>query len=139
MSDNLQDHQVVSRGEWLAARRAFLRKEKEFTRRRDELSRERRTLPWVRIEKDYVFEGPRGRQTLAELFDGRSQLAVYHFMFGPEWEAGCPSCSIVADTSLDGSVLHLAQRDVTLVAVSRAQPEKIEAYKKRMGWQFHWV
>jgi predicted dithiol-disulfide oxidoreductase (DUF899 family) len=141
MTNNTQieNHQVVTRDEWLAARREFLSQEKEFTRRRDELTAARRALPWVRLEKDYVFETAAGPRSLAELFDGRSQLAVYHFMFGPEWEAGCPSCSFIADTTLNGSFLHLAQRDVTLIAVSRAPLEKLEAYKKRLGWEFQWV
>jgi predicted dithiol-disulfide oxidoreductase (DUF899 family) len=131
-------HAVVSKKEWLRARTAFLAREKEFTRLRDELSRARRELPWVRVEKSYVFDGPAGKTTLAELFDGRSQLIVYHFMFGPEWEAGCPSCSFVAD-HIDGSVAHLAQRDVTFAVVSRAPLSKLEAFQKRMGWRFKWV
>ncbi len=132
------NHQVVSETEWTEAHKAFLAKEKELTRQRDELSRQRRALPWVRVEKDYVFDGPGGKQTLAELFEGRSQLIVYHFMFGPEWEQGCPSCSMVGD-HLNSSLVHVNQRDVTLVAVSRAQLGKIEAFKKRMGWSFPWV
>ena len=130
-------HDVVSQEEWLAARRAHLAKEKELTRLRDELSAERRALPWTRVEKTYAFEGPDGRQTLAELFDGRSQLIVYHFMLGPGWEQGCPSCSFVSD-HIDGALVHLAHRDVTLVAVSRAPLPEIEAFKKRMGWRFPW-
>lgn len=129
---------VVSRNEWLAARKELLTKEKEFTRLRDRLSAERRTLPWVKVEKRYVFDGPNGKETLADLFGGRSQLIVYHFMFGPGWEEGCPSCSFVAD-HIDGAAVHLAQRDVTLVAVSRAPLPQIEAFKKRMGWHFKWV
>ena len=113
-------------------------KEKEFTRLRDQLSQQRRDLPWEAVNKDYVFEGPNGKQTLQELFDGRSQLIVYHFMFGPEWEEGCPSCSFLAD-HFDGSLAHLANRDVTLVVVSRAPLAQIEAFKKRMGWRFRWV
>ena len=132
------NHQVVSETEWTEAHKAFLAKEKELTRQRDELSRQRRALPWVKVDKDYVFDGPGGKQTLAELFEGRSQLIVYHFMFGPEWEQGCPSCSMVGD-HLNGSLVHVNQRDVTLVAVSRAQLGKIEAFKKRMGWSFPWV
>src|SRR5262249_54551030 len=131
-------HPVVSQDEWLAARIPLLSKEKEFTRLRDELSRQRRALPWVRVEKPYVFDGPDGKLTLAELFSGRSQLIVYHFMFGPGWEEGCKSCSFLAD-HFDGSVVHLAHRDVTLIAVSRAPIQQIEAFKKRMGWCFTWV
>lgn len=129
---------VVSRNEWLAARKELLTKEKEFTRLRDRLSAERRTLPWVKVEKRYVFDGPNGKETLADLFAGRSQLIVYHFMFGPGWEEGCPSCSFVAD-HIDGAVVHLAQRDVTLLAVSRAPLPQIDVFKKRMGWRFKWV
>jgi predicted dithiol-disulfide oxidoreductase (DUF899 family) len=130
-------HEIVSQEAWLAARRAHLAKEKEFTRLRDELSAERRALPWTRVEKRYAFEGPDGRQTLPELFDGRSQLIVYHFMLGPGWEEGCKSCSYVAD-HFDGALVHLAHRDVTLVAVSRAPLAEIEAFKERMGWRFPW-
>src|SRR5580704_3154425 len=129
---------VVSPNEWLAARTEFLQKEKEFTRLRDELSRQRRQLPWEKVEKAYVFEGPNGQETLADLFDGRGQLIVYHFMFGPGWEAGCPSCSYLAD-HFDGSLIHLANRDVMLVVVSRAPMAEIEAFKKRMDWRFKWV
>jgi predicted dithiol-disulfide oxidoreductase (DUF899 family) len=129
---------VVSQAEWLAARKEFLAKEKEFTRLRDELSRQRRELPWEKVEKQYVFEGPSGKVTLADLFNGRSQLIVYHFMFGPGWSAGCPSCSFMAD-HFDGPAIHLANRDVTLAAISRAPIAEIEAFKKRMGWRFHWV
>jgi predicted dithiol-disulfide oxidoreductase (DUF899 family) len=131
-------HQVVSREDWLAARRRLLSKEKEFTRRRDRLSAERRELPWVRVEKDYVFDGPDGKETLADLFAGRSQLLVYHFMLGPGWEQGCPSCSFLSD-HIDGANWHLPQRDVTLLAVSRAPLPEIEAFKARMGWRFKWV
>jgi predicted dithiol-disulfide oxidoreductase (DUF899 family) len=131
-------HDVVSQDEWLAARRAHLAKEKEFTRMRDQLSAERRALPWTRVEKRYAFEGPDGTQTLAELFDGRSQLIVYHFMLGPGWEQGCPSCSFLAD-HIDGALVHLAHRDVTLVAVSRAPLPEIEAFRKRMGWRVRWL
>ena len=134
----MTQHQVVSHDQWLAARKELLDKEKEFTRQRDEVSRQRRELPWVRVEKDYVFDTPGGKKTLADLFDGRGQLIVYHFMFGPEWEQGCPSCSLLAD-HLDGSVIHVAQRDVTLLAASRAPLPKIEAFKRRMGWRFPWV
>jgi predicted dithiol-disulfide oxidoreductase (DUF899 family) len=131
-------HKVVSQGEWLTARKAHLANEKKFTKARDELSRQRRELPWVEVEKSYVFNGPGGRETLAELFGGRSQLVVYHFMFGPDWEQGCPSCSLLAD-HFDGAAVHLAQRDVTLLAVSRAPLPQIETFKRRMGWRFKWV
>lgn len=131
-------HNVVSQSEWLAARKALLAREKEFTKARDQLSAARRALPWVKVEKNYVFEGPNGRETLSELFAGRSQLIVYHFMLGPGWVQGCPSCSFLAD-HFDGAVVHLAQRDVTFVVVSRAPFAEIEAYKKRMGWTFKWV
>jgi len=134
----LEHPKVVTRDEWLAARKQHLSKEKEFTRLRDELSRQRRELPWVRVEKKYVFDGPSGKETLADLFGGKSQLIVYHFMFGPGWEQGCPSCSLLAD-HFDPSVVHLAQRDVTMLAVSRAPLPQIEAFKKRMGWGFKWV
>jgi predicted dithiol-disulfide oxidoreductase (DUF899 family) len=113
-------------------------REKEFTRLRDQLSAERRDLPWVKVEKPYVFDGPKGKETLGDLFAGRSQLLIYHFMLGPEWEEGCKSCSFLAD-HIDGSVIHLAHRDVTFVVVSRAPLPKIEAFKKRMGWRFKWV
>jgi predicted dithiol-disulfide oxidoreductase (DUF899 family) len=129
---------VVSHTEWLAARKEFLAKEKEFTRLRDELSRQRRELPCEKVEKAYVFEGPNGKETLADLFGGRSQLIVYHFMFGPGWKEGCPSCSYLSD-HYDGATIHLANRDVSLVVVSRAPYAEIEAYKKRMGWRFKWV
>jgi len=129
---------VVSHVEWLAARREFLAKEKEFTRLRDELSRQRRALPWEKVEKRYEFDSNNGNVTLADLFAGRSQLIVYHFMFGPGWEQGCPSCSYVAD-HFDGSTIHLANRDTTLAVVSRAPLEQIEAFRKRMGWKFQWV
>src|SRR5712692_7114040 len=129
---------IVSRDEWLVARKAHLAREKELTRLRDQVSAERRKLPWVKIDKPYVFDGPRGKETLADLFDGRSQLIVYHFMFGPGWEQGCPSCSFLAD-HFDGAVVHLAHRDVTLLAVSRAPLPQIEAFKRRMGWRFKWV
>ncbi len=138
MTKTMERPKVVTRDEWLAARKRHLEKEKEFTRLRDELSRQRRELPWVRVEKEYVFDGPEGKKTLAELFDGRGQLIVYHFMFGPGWEQGCPSCSFVSD-HIDGSVVHLSHRDVTLMAVSRAPLSQIEAFRKRMGWRFKWV
>jgi len=131
-------HKVVSREEWLEARKAHLAREKEFTRERDELSRQRRELPWVRIEKPYVFDGPDGKESLADLFGKKSELITYHFMFAPDWEEGCPYCSFLVD-HIDGALPHLAQRDVTLLAVSRAPLPKIEAFKKRMGWRFKWV
>ncbi len=134
----MQQHPIVLRDEWLAARKQHLIKEKEFTRLRDELCRERRELPWVKIEKEYVFDGPNGKETLSDLFAGRSQLIVQHFMFAPDWEAGCKICSFGAD-HVDGAVIHLAHRDVTFVTVSRAPLAKIEAFKKRMGWRFKWV
>ena len=131
-------HQVVSREEWLAARLALLKDEKELTRRSDELARRRQELPWVRIDKDYRFETDHGSASLADLFQGRSQLLVYHFMFGPDYTAGCPSCSSIAD-GFDGIVVHLAHHDVTLLAVSRGPLAKLQAYKRRMGWTFPWV
>jgi predicted dithiol-disulfide oxidoreductase (DUF899 family) len=134
----LTDRTVVSHDEWVSARRAFLDEEKAFTRARDELSRRRRELPWERIEKEYVFEGPDGRETLADLFDGRSQLVVYHFMFDPEDDEGCKSCSFWAD-NFDRIVVHLNARDVTMVAVSRAQLDKLERYRGRLGWTFKWL
>jgi predicted dithiol-disulfide oxidoreductase (DUF899 family) len=134
----IQDHAVVSHEKWLSARTAFLAKEKEFTRLRDELSRQRRELPWEKVDEPYVFDGPRGKETLADLFEGRSQLVVYHFMFSPEWDEGCRHCSFWAD-NFNGIGVHLNHRDVTLVAVSRAPLAKLEAFKKRMGWSFKWV
>jgi predicted dithiol-disulfide oxidoreductase (DUF899 family) len=131
-------HMVVSRKDWLAARKSLLSKEKKFTRLRDQLSKERRQLPWVKVDKDYVFDGPQGTETLSELFDGRSQLIVYHFMFGPDWDAGCKHCSFWAD-NFDRIIVHLNHRDVTMVAASRAPWGKLEKYKKRMGWNFKWV
>lgn len=132
------EHSVVSRDEWLEARRALLTKEKEMTRMRDRINAERLALPWVRVDKDYVFITPTGAKTLSELFDGRRQLVIYHFMFGPDWEAGCPGCSFLAD-HLDGAIVHLNNHDVSFVCVSRAPLDKIEAYKRRMGWHFPWV
>ena len=132
------EHRVVSRDEWVEARRALLAKEKELTRLRDQLSAERRELPWVKVDKEYVFDTTDGKKTLSELFDGRSQLYVQHFMFGADWDEGCPSCSFWAD-NYDPLVVHLNHRDVTLVAVSKARLEKLEAYKGRMGWSFPWV
>jgi predicted dithiol-disulfide oxidoreductase (DUF899 family) len=129
---------VASREAWLQARRELLAEEKELTRRSDELARRRQALPWVRIDKPYRFETDEGSASLADLFRGRSQLLVYHFMFGPEYTAGCPSCSSVAD-GFDGFVVHLANHDVTLAAVSRAPLAKLQAYKRRMGWSFPWA
>jgi predicted dithiol-disulfide oxidoreductase (DUF899 family) len=129
---------IVSRDEWLVARKAHLAREKEFTWLRDQLSAERRNLPWVKVEKNYVFDGLNGKETLADLFAGRSQLIIYHFMLGPEWEEGCKSCSFLAD-HIDGSVIHLAHRDVAFVVISRAPLPKIAAFKKRMGWRFKWM
>ena len=134
----MQPHKVVSRSEWLAARKALLADEKKFTHARDELSRQRRELPWVKVDKNYVFEGPNGRVTLADLFDGHSQLIVYHFMLGPDWEQGCPSCSFLAD-HFDGAVVHLAHRDAGFAVVSRAPYPQIAKFQKRMGWRFQWV
>ena len=134
----MEDHPVVSHEEWLAARTAFLAKEKEFTRLRDELNRQRRELPWEIVDKEYVFEGADGKRTLPELFDGRSQLIVYHFMFDPSWDAGCPHCSFWAD-NFNEIIVHLNQRDATMIAVSRAPCPKLAAYQKRMGWDFKWV
>jgi len=134
----MNNHKVVSREEWLAARKKHLAKEKEFTRLRDQLSQERRELPWVKVEKEYLFDGPNGKETLLDLFEGRSQLIIYHFMYGPEWEEGCPSCSFWAD-NFNGICVHLNHRDITLVAVSRARLETLQAYKKRMAWTFKWV
>jgi predicted dithiol-disulfide oxidoreductase (DUF899 family) len=131
-------HAVVSRQQWLSARIALLAKEKEFTRLRDELSRERRELPWVQVDTSYVFDGPNGKETLAQLFGTRSQLIVYHFMFSPEWDEGCPHCSFWAD-HYDGMVIHLDHRDATFVVISRAPLAKIQPFKKRMGWRFKWV
>ena len=140
-------HKVVPHEEWVAARKLHLQEEKDFTRRRDRLSQSRRDLPWEAVEKEYVFEGPQGRQTLAELFDGRGQLVIYHAMFDPasasastSWteDAACPYCSFWID-NFNGIVIHLNHRDVTLIAVSRAPYPKIAAYKRRMGWTFSWV
>ena len=134
----MQPHKIVSREEWTAARKAHLAREKELTRARDRLAAERRDLPWVKIGKNYVFDGPDGKQTLADLFGGRSQLIVNHFMLGPGWKEGCIGCSFGAD-NVEGALQHLEQRDVTWVAVSRAPLAEIEAYRKRMGWTFKWV
>jgi predicted dithiol-disulfide oxidoreductase (DUF899 family) len=134
----MTDHDVVSRDEWAAAREELLAREKEHTRLGDELARQRRELPWVRVEQEYRFETDEGTRTLAELFDGRSQLLVYHFMFGPSYQAGCPTCSSMADT-VDGALTHLHARDVTMLYVSQAPLEKLQAYKQRMGWNMPWV
>jgi predicted dithiol-disulfide oxidoreductase (DUF899 family) len=135
---DLTNHPVVSRADWLAARTAFLAKEKEFSKLRDELARQRRALPWVKVEKPYVFDAPGGKKTLADLFGKKSQLIVYHFMFSPDWSEGCPHCSFWAD-HYGPACLHLPQRDTALVAASRAPLARIEAFKKRMGWTFPWV
>jgi predicted dithiol-disulfide oxidoreductase (DUF899 family) len=134
----MTEHKVGTREEWQTARDELLAEEKELTRRNDELARKRRELPWVPIEKDYGFETDGGTKSLAELFDGRSQLLVYHFMFGPAYEAGCTVCSAIADT-IDPNAVHLAARDVTMLLVSRAPLEKLQSYKKRMGWSIDWV
>ena len=136
--DRLSNHEIVSRADWLVARNDLLKREKELTRLRDQLSVERRALPWVEIDKEYVFDAPEGKVTFADLFDGRSQLIIYHFMFHPDWKEGCPSCSFLVD-HIDDAVPHLAVRDVALTMVSRAPLAKIEAFKKRMGWHFRWV
>jgi predicted dithiol-disulfide oxidoreductase (DUF899 family) len=139
MSKRQIEHpRVVSQAEWLTARKELLKKEKELTRQKDAISAARRELPWVRVEKEYTFDAPNGKRTLADLFEGRSQLIVYHFMFGPDWQEGCPSCSLNMDHT-DGAIVHLGQRDVSFAAISRAPIAKIEAFKKRMGWQFNWV
>jgi predicted dithiol-disulfide oxidoreductase (DUF899 family) len=135
---SMTDHQVVTPAEWVVARKHLLAKEKEFTRLRDQLSQTRRNLPWVRVTKQYVFDGPGGKQTLGQLFNDHSQLVVYHFMFGPDWEAGCKSCSFWAD-NFNGIVPHLNQRDVTFVAISRAPLPKLQAFAARLGWSFKWL
>jgi predicted dithiol-disulfide oxidoreductase (DUF899 family) len=134
----MQSHRIVSSEEWLTARRALLVKEKEATRLRDKVNAERLALPWVRVDKHYVFDTPTGKQSLSELFAGRSQLIIYHFMLGPGWSAGCPGCSFLVD-HVDGALPHLENHDVTWTAVSRAPLSEIEVYKKRMGWRFPWV
>jgi predicted dithiol-disulfide oxidoreductase (DUF899 family) len=131
-------HRIVGPREWQEARKQLLAREKEFTRLRDELSRQRRELPWEAVTKPYTFDGPAGEQSLPDLFDGRSQLVVYHFMFAPDWDAGCPHCSHWAD-SFDRAIVHLNHRDVTMVVVSRAPVDKLGAYQRRMGWQFKWL
>jgi len=135
---NLDNHQIVSQNEWIEARKILLQKEKEFTELRDQLSQQRRDLPWVEVDKEYVFDGANGKETLSDLFDGRSQLIVYHFMYDPTWHAGCPSCSFWAD-NFNGIVVHLNQRDVTMIGVSRAPYNKIDSYKKQLGWNFKWI
>lgn len=130
--------EVVSNGEWVEARKRLLAKEKEFTQMREQLSAERRALPWTRVHKDYLFDGPNGRETLAQLFEDRSQLVVYHFMFAPEWEVGCKSFSFWAD-SFNGIIAHLRQRDVAFAAISRAPLAKLQAFAQRLGWTFKWV
>ena len=134
----MDGHTVVSHEQWVTARKELLAKEKQFSRLRDELSQQRRDLPWEKIEKEYVFEEVNGQVTLADLFDNRSQLIIYHFMFDPDWDEGCKACSFLAD-HYDPSIIHLNQRDVTMVTVSRAPLEKLEVFKKRMGWNFKWV
>lgn len=131
-------HRVVSPEEWLSARKALLEEEKEQTRRQDSLSAKRRALPWVKVDKSYVFEGPGGKETLADLFGANSQLIIYHFMFGPGWKEGCPGCSFLSD-HIDGANLHLAHHDVSVVVVSRAPWREFQAFKKRMGWHFKWM
>jgi len=134
----MTDHVIVSHDEWIAARKRFLAKEREFTHLRDQLSRERRELPWEHVEKNYTFQSDKGTETLADLFGERSQLIVYHFMFGPEWEIGCKSCSFWAD-NFNGIVDHLKQRDVSLVAISRGPLQKLQAQARNQGWTFKWV
>jgi len=134
----IESPRVVSREEWIQARKAHLRNEKALTRMRDLIARQRRELPWVKVEKEYVFDTPEGKATLAELFGTNSQLVVHHFMFGPTWNAGCPSCSLEADHA-EGAIVHLANHDVSYVRVSRAPLEKLEAYRSRMGWTARWV
>jgi len=133
-----EDHKIVSADEWLKARLDLLAKEKEFSRLRDQLNQQRRELPWERVDKEYVFDGTNGRATLAQLFENRSQLIVYHFMFAPDWEAGCKHCSWWAD-NFERNIVHLKHRDVTMVAISHAPLHKIEVFKQRMGWTFNWV
>jgi predicted dithiol-disulfide oxidoreductase (DUF899 family) len=131
-------HEVVSEEQWIEARRALLAEEKAFTRERDRLSEKRRALPWVKLQRNYVFEESGGSVTLAELFDGRSQLIVYHFMFGPDWQEGCPGCSLLSD-HVDGARQHFEHNDVSFVAVSRGSIDNLMAYRQRMGWNFRWV
>ncbi len=134
----MQDHKIVSKEQWLSARRQHLAKEKEFSRLRDELSKQRRELPWTPVDKKYTFDGPDGKESLADLFGKHNQLIVYHFMYGPDWEEGCPSCSFWADNFND-IIVHLNHRNISMVAVARADLATLDAYKKRMGWDFNWV
>src|ERR671911_2235472 len=134
----MTDHKTGTREEWLAARRELLEAEKALTRRSDEVARQRQELPWVRIDKEYRFETDEGTASLADLFRGRSQLLIYHFMFGPDYTAGCATCSNIAD-GFNPYVVHLANHDITLSAISRAPPAKLQAYKRRMGWAFPWA
>jgi len=136
--DEVKEHKVVSQKEWLTARKRLLAKEKKFSRSRDQLNQQRRELPWVKIEKEYVFDGPDGKETLAELFRDKSQLIIYHFMFGPDWKEGCPHCSFWAD-HYDSVNLHLGQRDTELAVISRAPWQEIKPFKQRMGWRFKWL
>jgi predicted dithiol-disulfide oxidoreductase (DUF899 family) len=136
--ESLEHHPVLPREQWLTARTELLKEEKEFTRLRDKINAQRRDLPWVRVEKNYVFQGPNGPQTLADLFEGRSQLFVKHFMFAPGWKEGCAGCSLDVD-HLEGALVHLEHHDVTCVAVSRATLPEIEAFRQRMGWRIRWV
>jgi predicted dithiol-disulfide oxidoreductase (DUF899 family) len=139
MIEHLMDRpKIVSRADWLSARKELLVKEKQLTRQRNEIDRQRRELPWVSVEKDYVFDDPNGQQTLADLFEGRSQLIVSHFMFGPGWKEGCVGCSFRSD-HVDGALVHLEHHDVSFVTISRAPLAEIEAFKKRMGWRFRWL
>jgi predicted dithiol-disulfide oxidoreductase (DUF899 family) len=138
IKDFSENHAIVSQDEWMKARKDLLAKEKEFTHSRDQLTQKVRDLPWVQVNKEYVFDGSKGKQTLSELFDGKSQLIVYHFMFDPSWDAGCPSCSFWAD-NFNNIIIHLNQKDVTMIVVSRAPYDKIAAYQKRMGWNFNWI
>ena len=134
----MQNHKIVSKEEWLVARKELLAREKESTRLRDQLSAERRKLPWVKVESEYLFDTPKGQESLSDLFEGSSQLIIYHFMYGPDWAEGCPSCSFWAD-NFNGINIHLNHRDINLVVVSRARLETLEAYKRRMNWSFKWV
>ena len=137
MNNHTENHKIVSKNEWIEYRKALLKDEKEFTMLRDRLSQQRRDLPWIVVNKEYIFDGPNGKQTLSELFDGRSQLVVYHFMFDPSWDSACPHCSFWAD-NFNGIIVHLNQRDVTMIVVSRAPYSKLADYQKRMGWDFKW-
>jgi predicted dithiol-disulfide oxidoreductase (DUF899 family) len=134
----MEHHKVVSREDWIMARKEHLAKEKEFTRLRDQLSQQRRELPWEKVDKAYVFDGPNGKETFSDLFAGRSQLLVYHFMFGPDWSEGCKSCSFWAD-NFNNAIVHLNQRDATMIAISKAPLEKLLTFQKRMGWTFKWL